>query len=51
MSKKKSSDGGSFDFDDLVKEEGIQKGKDLANQQANYRSIFYRFTNARLCNR
>lgn len=51
MAKKKASDGGSFDFEELAKEEGIRKAKDLAKQQSSYRSLLHRVLNVGLCNR
>jgi hypothetical protein len=39
MVKKKTAVGGGFDFDDFIKDEGLQNAKSLAKQQANYRSL------------
>lgn len=39
MVKRKTPSGGSFDFDEFAEENNLRKAIELANQQADYRSL------------
>lgn len=39
MAKKKPPSSGGFNFEEFADDEGIRKARDMAEQQANYRSL------------